>query len=121
MRYEAKSEREALGAAAKAMGRPAESIPYRVVRDEKSFWGGRVVEIEVEEAKRADPPAASPPEPAQAENADPAARPTRVLWRDSAAEESFQTSPPGASAEDEETWDAPRPPSSRAPRQPRRS
>ena len=60
MRYEAKSEREALEAAAKAMGRPVESIPYRVVRDEKSFWGGRVVEIEVEEAAGASGNTAAP-------------------------------------------------------------
>ena len=106
------------------MGRPAESIPYRVVRDEKSFWGGRVVEIEVEEAGGASAgtspsaarEAAAEPAP-QHESQDPAARPTRVLWRDSSAEESFQTPAPGNSMEDEETWDA-RPPHAPAPRGP---
>jgi spoIIIJ-associated protein len=48
MRYEGKSEVDALAAAAAALGKPAEAIVYRVIRDEKSFWGGRVVEIEVE-------------------------------------------------------------------------
>jgi len=48
MRYEAKTERDAVEAAAKALNRTPESIKYRVIRDEKSFWGGRVVEIEIE-------------------------------------------------------------------------
>ena len=133
MRYEAKSEREALEAAAKALGRPAESIPYRIVRDEKSFWGGRVVEIEieVEGAGRGASPIPSAPREAPAdpvpppESADPAARPTRVLWRDSSAEESFQAPAPAGSVDDEETWDARPPhapaPAPRAPRESRRS
>ncbi len=50
MRYEGKSEAEAVEAAAREQGRPAGELRYRVVRDEKSFWGGRVVEIETEEA-----------------------------------------------------------------------
>lgn len=49
MRYEAKSEQEAVEAAARAIGRPAAELKYTVIRDEKSFWGGRVVEIEVED------------------------------------------------------------------------
>ncbi|HEY3204044.1 MAG TPA: R3H domain-containing nucleic acid-binding protein [Thermoanaerobaculia bacterium] len=49
MRYEAKTEQEAVEGAARALGRPASELKYSVVRDEKSFWGGRVVEIEVEE------------------------------------------------------------------------
>jgi spoIIIJ-associated protein len=53
MRFEAKSERDAVDAAAKALGKDASAVNYTVIRDEKSFWGGRVVEIEVEE----------PPEP----------------------------------------------------------
>ena len=48
MRYEAKSEQEAVEAAAQALGKPASQVRYTVIRDEKSFWGGRVVEIEVE-------------------------------------------------------------------------
>jgi spoIIIJ-associated protein len=49
MRYEAKTEQEAVEGAAKALGRPAAGLKYSVIRDEKAFWGGRVVEIEVEE------------------------------------------------------------------------
>ena len=49
MRYEAKTEQEALEGAAKALGKPASELKYTVIRDEKAFWGGRVVEIEVEE------------------------------------------------------------------------
>lgn len=49
MRYEAKTEQDAVEAAAKALGKPAAALRYTVTRDEKAFWGGRVVEIEVEE------------------------------------------------------------------------
>lgn len=49
MRFEARTEAEAVEQAAHAFGRPGEELKYRVVRDEKSFWGGRIVEIEVEE------------------------------------------------------------------------
>jgi spoIIIJ-associated protein len=48
MRYEGKTEADAVEAAAQALGVPAAELKYRVVRDEKSFWGGRVVEIELE-------------------------------------------------------------------------
>jgi len=48
MRYEGKSVEDAVAAAAAALDRPAQEVQYRVVRDEKSFWGGRLVEIEVE-------------------------------------------------------------------------
>src|SRR6266581_4552474 len=50
MRYEGKSESDAAESAARALGQPVSAIRYRIVRDERSFWGGRVVEIEVEEA-----------------------------------------------------------------------
>src|SRR6266542_3509965 len=50
MRYEGKAE--AIEAAAQAIGVPAAELKYRVVRDERSFWGGRVVEIELEEPAR---------------------------------------------------------------------
>ena len=53
MRYEAKTEADAVEAAAQALGVPAAELKYRVIRDEKSFWGGRVVEIEVEEPAQA--------------------------------------------------------------------
>ena len=49
MRYEGKSEQDAVDQAARALGKSAGELRYRVLRDEKSFWGGRVVEIEVEE------------------------------------------------------------------------
>jgi spoIIIJ-associated protein len=49
MRYEGKSEADAAEAASRALGQPVSAIRYRIVRDERSFWGGRVVEIEVEE------------------------------------------------------------------------
>src|ERR1700686_4845976 len=49
MRYEGKSEQDAVEQAAESLGQPAGALRYRVIRDEKSFWGGRVVEIEVEE------------------------------------------------------------------------
>ena len=47
MRFEAKTEADAVEQAARALSRPAGDVKYRVVRDEKSFWGGRIVEIEV--------------------------------------------------------------------------
>ena len=49
MRYEAKTEEDAVAGAARALGKPASELKYTVIRDEKAFWGGRVVEIEVDE------------------------------------------------------------------------
>ncbi len=49
MRYEAKTLEDAVAGAARALDRPAAELKYTVIRDEKAFWGGRVVEIEVEE------------------------------------------------------------------------
>ena len=49
MKYEAKTEEEAVAGAARALGKQPGELKYIVIRDEKSFWGGRVVEIEVEE------------------------------------------------------------------------
>ncbi len=48
MRYEAKTLEEAIAGASRALGKPAGELRYVVIRDEKSFWGGKVVEIEVE-------------------------------------------------------------------------
>jgi spoIIIJ-associated protein len=48
MRYEGKSEQDAVEQAARALSKGPGEIRYKVIRDEKSFWGGRVVEIEVE-------------------------------------------------------------------------
>ena len=60
MRFEAKTEADAVEQAARTAGKPAGEVRYRVVRDEKSFWGGRIVEIEVDEpaagAKAVGPP-----------------------------------------------------------------
>lgn len=64
MRYEAKTEEDAVAGAARALGKPASEIKYIVIRDEKAFWGGRVVEIEVEDAGGAKPEAGSEPETA---------------------------------------------------------
>jgi spoIIIJ-associated protein len=52
MRYEAKTEEDAVAGAARALGKPASEIKYTVIRNEKAFWGGRVVEIEVEDEAR---------------------------------------------------------------------
>ncbi len=73
MRYEAKTERDAVEAAAKALGRPASEVRYTVIRDEKAFWGGRVVEIElVEDGGSRSPEAESrKPEPQKAQPAEP--------------------------------------------------
>ena len=49
MRYEAKTVEEAVEGAARALGKTASELKYTVIRDEKSFWGGRVVEIDVDE------------------------------------------------------------------------
>jgi spoIIIJ-associated protein len=54
MRYEGKTEAEAVEAAAQSIGVPSAALKYRVIRDEKSFWGGRVVEIELEEPRRVE-------------------------------------------------------------------
>ena len=66
MRFEGRTKEEALEKAARELSRDAGEIPHRVIRDEKSFWGGRVVEIEIEDgapaAAAASAPAA-PPEP----------------------------------------------------------
>ena len=70
MRFEAKTEADAVEQAARALNRVVEAVQYRVVRDEKSFWGGRIVEIEV-----ADPEAEAPRTAAAA----PAFEPEPVL------------------------------------------
>ena len=68
MRYEAKTEQDAVEGAAKALGRRPEDLKYTVIRDEKAFWGGRVVEIEVEDGSGADraPNLEAEPEPVTA-------------------------------------------------------
>ncbi len=68
MRYEAKTEQDAVEGAAKALGRRAEDLKYTVIRDEKAFWGGRVVEIEVEDGAGAGraPNVEAEPEPVAA-------------------------------------------------------
>jgi len=93
MRFEGKSEQEAIETALKELKRPAAELKYHVVRDEKSFWGGRVVEIEVEvegagrstaslaapsagrPSPEAAPPPAAPPEVASREVASRPAAP----------------------------------------------
>jgi spoIIIJ-associated protein len=87
MRFEAKTEADAVEQAARTLNRPSGEVRYSVVRDEKSFWGGRIVEIEVEgpagEAPR--PPALDPdttppdaiaaPPPAARVEGEPSGRP----------------------------------------------
>jgi spoIIIJ-associated protein len=69
MRYEARTIEEAVEGAARALGKTAAELKYTVIRDEKSFWGGRVVEIEVEEGgvggARRRQPTAEDDEPTQ--------------------------------------------------------
>lgn len=61
MRFEAKTEADAVEQAARALNRVVEAVQYRVVRDEKSFWGGRIVEIEVGDPEAETPPRAAAP------------------------------------------------------------
>ncbi|MEP6993357.1 MAG: R3H domain-containing nucleic acid-binding protein [Acidobacteriota bacterium] len=86
MRYEGKSEQDAVEQACRALGKTAPELRYKVIRDEKSFWGGRVVEIEVEESvgsrepgvpSPARPEPVAPPELVQ--SAPAAASPPAVL------------------------------------------
>lgn len=65
MRFEAKTEADAVERAARELNRNAGELAYRVVRDEKSFWGGRIVEIEVEAAAPVAPAAPFPEEMAE--------------------------------------------------------
>ena len=63
MRFEAKTEAEAVEMAARELGIEASGVEYRVVRDERSFWGGRIVEIEAGEPERSSPAPAPPAAP----------------------------------------------------------
>src|SRR5262245_3689855 len=67
MRYEGKTESDAVEAAAQALGVPAAELKYKVVRDEKSFWGGRVVEIELEAPGKAVGSGLAPARPGDAD------------------------------------------------------
>ncbi|MCA1582184.1 MAG: hypothetical protein LC796_12505 [Acidobacteria bacterium] len=62
MRFEGKSEQEAIETALRELKKPASSLRYSIVRDEKSFWGGRVVEIDVEVGEEFGAPAAPVPQ-----------------------------------------------------------
>ena len=87
MRYEGKSEAEAAAIAARELGLDPERLRYKVVRDEKSFWGGRLVEIEIEaEAAAAAPPAS-------------AAEPARVAAEPARAEKAAESADPGEPVE----------------------
>jgi len=74
MRFEAKTEAEAVEMAARELGIEASGVEYRVVRDERSFWGGRIVEIEAGEPERTAPapPAAPERRPPPPEDTAPA-------------------------------------------------
>ncbi len=93
MRYEGKSVEDAVAAAASALGRPPEEIQHRVVRDEKSFWGGRLVEIEVE---------------GEADSRQPEKADSRQLTADSATEEE-EAAPSEVRGRREEPEGRPRP------------
>ena len=73
-RFEGKTEEEAVATALERLKRPAADLRYTVIRDEKSFWGGRVVEIEVEDVGAVQSP--EPPEARAPEATVPAAEPT---------------------------------------------
>jgi spoIIIJ-associated protein len=68
MRFEGKTEAEAVEAAATAIGVASAELKYRVLRDEKSFWGGRVVEIELEEPPGGESRVATSETPEDAED-----------------------------------------------------
>jgi spoIIIJ-associated protein len=70
MRFEAKTEADAVERAARELNRNAGELAYRVVRDEKSFWGGRIVEIDVEDLPHAPLEPQREEAPAQAGRAD---------------------------------------------------
>lgn len=74
MRFEGRTPQEAIDKAARELGREPGEIQHRVVRDEKSFWGGRVVEIEVEDAGPPRLEAEMPPPPESGEAAEKDAR-----------------------------------------------
>jgi spoIIIJ-associated protein len=100
MRYEGKSEAEAVETASRETGRPAGELRYRIVRDEKSFWGGRIVEIEVEEedgrgpalAVAGEAPADEGGESAASERGPRPARPAAVPVLDDEAWAAVETS-----------------------------
>lgn len=99
MRFEAKSEAEAVDQAAKEFGIEASRVEYRVVRDEKSFWGGRIVEIEAPEPGHGAP-APTEVEPALPKWARPEAEPSPARPEPAAArsfeEDETETSAPPA-------------------------
>jgi spoIIIJ-associated protein len=103
MRFEAKTEADAVARAAHVLGRSAAEVKYRVVRDEKSFWGGRIVEIEVEEARNEKP--VPPAEPISAVTQTALDQPPAALERETtAAAEGARRSP--APVLDEEAFGA---------------
>ena len=97
MRFEGKTEEEAVSTALKTLKRPAAELSYTVIRDEKSFWGGRVVEIEVggvEDAAAGVEAPAAPERPPAAQKAPQPQRPAAAR-----AER-----PEAAEVLDEEAW-----------------
>jgi len=100
MRYEGKSETDAVAAAARERNLAPSAVHYRVVRDEKSFWGGRVVEIEVDD-EEAPLEEAEATHPAKAE----ASRPSAIAPEGAAA--AAPAAPSAAPAEPQpEDWAA---------------
>jgi spoIIIJ-associated protein len=93
MRFEGRTKEEALEKAARELSRNAGEIRHRVIRDEKSFWGGRVVEIEVEDERAAAAPPLEAPPPERLE--EPAHEPRPA-----------ERAGPPEGATDEEAWAA---------------
>ncbi|HEX5135065.1 MAG TPA: R3H domain-containing nucleic acid-binding protein [Thermoanaerobaculia bacterium] len=85
MRFEAKTEADAVEQAARALGRSTADVSYRVIRDEKSFWGGRIVEIEVEAPAGAAPMASEASETAIAVEQTALDQPPAALEREEKA------------------------------------
>ena len=109
MRYEGKTEADAVEAASQALGVPASELKYRVVRDEKSFWGGRVVEIELEAPSRAVGAGLAPAGLAEAEMSDDDTLPIPVATAEkavSAAEAEPRKGPAPKGAMDPEAFAA---------------
>ena len=98
MRYEGKTEADAIAAAAQAIGVPVSELKYRVVRDERSFWGGRVVEIELEEPGKAESRGAMAE---ILEEQEPEAGPDLELSRPPAAERPPQSKAPEGAMDEE--------------------
>ena len=106
MRFEAKTEADAVEQAARTLNRPAGEVRYSVVRDEKSFWGGRIVEIEVAEPATATPEAPRPA-PVSDDDDDTAGVGTPDRFEAPPRRERFEPPPPPRAAREADLAEAP--------------